>query len=250
MRDGTRRVLALAKRNGKEILRDPVTLVFMLALPLVMELLFYFIFHSMTDQFEMKNLAPGIAAFSQAFLTLFTGILIAVDRCTSFLTRLFVSGAKPHEFILGYALTMLPISLAQSVLFFIVGGIFDPALFCARMILCVLMCAVTSLLFIGLGILFGSICSEKSVGGICSIVISGQSLLSGMWFPTEGLSGGFITLMKWLPFKNASDLLRNLLNGTDDAFKGIWLPLIILLAYTIVIFVLAVAAFRKKMKAQ
>ena len=77
-------------------------------LPLVMEILFYFLFHKMTDQFAMKYLAPGIVVFAQAFLCLFTGSLIATDRGTSFLTRLYVSKAKSHEFIFGYALSVLP----------------------------------------------------------------------------------------------------------------------------------------------
>ena len=69
-----KRILILTKRNLKEILRDPLSLVFMLGLPLVMEVLFYFLFHNMTNQFEMKYLAPGIVVFSNAFLTLFTGL--------------------------------------------------------------------------------------------------------------------------------------------------------------------------------
>ena len=34
----------------------------------------------MTSQFEMKYLAPGIVVFSQAFLTLFIGLLISLDK--------------------------------------------------------------------------------------------------------------------------------------------------------------------------
>lgn len=242
------KTVTLSKRNLKEVLRDPISLIFMLALPLVMELMFYFIFHSLTDQFEMKSLAPGIAAFSQAFLTLFTGLLIALDLSTSFLTRLFVSGAKPHEFIFGYALTMLPITLVQSVLFFAVGGIFDPSLFGWRMLLCVPLSALTALPFIGLGILFGSICPEKSIGGLASIVITGQSLLSGMWFPMDKLGGGMIAIMNWLPFKNAADLLKNVLNGTTDPLSDVLRPLLIVLAYAAAALVAAVTAFRKKMR--
>ena len=113
------RIFTLTKRNIKEIIRDPLSLVFMLALPLFMEILFYFLFHELTAQFEMKYLAPGIVVFSQSFLALFTGLLISMDRNTSFLTRLYVSKAKSHEFILSYALAIIPLSLMQSILFFI-----------------------------------------------------------------------------------------------------------------------------------
>ena len=125
MNKALHRVLTLTKRNLKEIIRDPISLIFIIGLPLLMEVLFYLIFHELTSQFEMKYLAPGIVVFSQAFLSLFIGLLISIDRTTSFLTRLFVSKAKSYEFILSYALALIPIVLVQSILFFLVGIIFD-----------------------------------------------------------------------------------------------------------------------------
>ena len=250
MRNSLSRIIILTKRNIKEILRDPLSLIFTIGLPLVMEILFYSIFHNMTSQFEMRYLAPGIVVFAQTFLTLFTGLLISLDRSTSFLTRLYVSKSKSYEFIFSYVLAVVPIGIVQAFLFFLVGGIIDPTIFKLSLIWCVLLSSVTSLLFIGFGILFGSICNEKSIGGISSIVITSQSVLSGMWFPVEGLSGGFITLMKVLPFKNATDLLQNVLNGVNDTFKDFFLPLIILMAYTVVVIFLAILIFKNKMKAK
>lgn len=248
MRNSLRRILILTKRNLKEIVRDPISLVFLIGLPLIMEIMFYLIFHTMTSQFEMKYLAPGIVAFSQSFLTLFSGMLIAVDRNSSFLTRLYVSRAKSHEFIFGYAFAMLPITLVQSVLFFLVGGIIEPSIFCVGMILAVLLSLVTALLFIGLGILFGSVCTERSIGGVASIIISGQSLLSGMWFPLDSMGAGILTVMRCLPFRNAALLLQNTINGVGDAFNDFALPLIIVLAYTAVAFIAAILVFKSKMK--
>lgn len=244
------RILLLTKRNIKEILRDPLSLIFMLAMPLAMELLFYYIFHTMTEQFSMKYLAPGIVIFAQSFLTLFSGLLIAVDRETAFLTRLYVSKAKSHEFILGYALALLPIALFQSILFFIVGGIIDSTLFSLGMVYSILISLVTSLFFIGMGILLGCLTNEKSIGGIASIIIAGQSVLSGMWFPTEGLKGGMLTLMKCLPFKNATDLAQNMLNGVSNVTKDVLIPLAIVIGYAIVAFIAAVSVFGRKMNRQ
>ena len=242
------RILTLTVRNVKEILREPLSLIFMLALPLAMEILFYFIFHELTAQFEMKYLAPGIVVFSQSFLSLFTGLLIAVDRNTSFLTRLYVSRARSYEFILGYAIAVLPIALVQAILFFLVGGIIDNSLFGAGMVYGVLLSLVTSLFFIAFGILFGSVCGEKSIGGVSSIVITGQSVLSGMWFPIEGLSGVMITVMKVLPFKNATMLVQNVILGVNDVFSDVVLPLLIVLGYTVVTLAVAVILFGSKMK--
>ena len=115
------RIITLTKRNLKEILRDPLSLVFMIGLPLLMEVLFYVMFHNLTSQFEMRYLAPGIVVFSQAFLALFIGLLISIDRTTSFLTRLYVTKTKSYEYILSYALSLIPIIFVQSILFFLVS---------------------------------------------------------------------------------------------------------------------------------
>lgn len=250
MRNSFGRILTLTKRNIKEILRDPLSLIFTLGMPLAMEILFYLIFHGMTSQFEMKYLAPGIVVFSEAFLSLFVGLLIAIDRGTSFLTRLYISKARSYEFIFAYALSIVPIVAVQSILFFAVGLFFDPSIFGLGMLLAIPMSFVTALLYIALGILFGSLCNEKSIGGVASIVIAGQSVLSGMWFPTEGLNGGILTVMKVLPFKNATMIIQNTMNGYTDALYDLVIPLLIVLAYTIAAFVAAVLVFKSKMKAK
>ena len=248
MRNSLSRIDALSKRNMKEIVRDPLSLIFMIGLPLFMEILFYLLFHKLTDQFQMKYLAPGIVVFSQAFLALFTGQLIALDRSTSFLTRLYVSPATSVEFILSYALPILPLTLLQSVLFFLVGGIFDTSLFGVGMLFAILFGIVTSLFYIAMGILFGALCTEKSIGGIASILVACQSLLSGMWFPIEGLGEGMLHLMNALPFRNATQLVQNAVLGFGDAWGDLFRPLLILLGYTLAAFVCAVLVFRRKMK--
>ena len=248
MKKSLSRIINLTKRDFKEILRDPLSLIFTLGMPLFMEILFYLIFHKLTPQFEMKYLAPGIVVFAQSFISLFVGLLIAIDRSTSFLTRLYVSKTKSHEFIFSYALSMIPIIFVQSILFFMVGGIIDSSIFSINMVFAILISVVTSFLFIALGILLGSLCNEKAIGGISSIVIAGQSVLSGMWFPIEGLSEGMITFMNVLPFRNATKLVQNTMNGINDAYKDFLIPLIIVLAYTIISFVLAILTFKRKMK--
>ena len=138
MKKSLSRIIILTKRDFKEILRDPLSLIFTLGMPLFMEILFYLIFHKLTPQFEMRYLAPGIVVFAQSFIALFVGLLIAIDRSTSFLTRLYVSNAKSYEFIFSYALSMIPIIFVQSLLFFLVGGIIDSSIFSINMIFAIL----------------------------------------------------------------------------------------------------------------
>lgn len=239
-----RRTFAFAKRNVKEISRDPLGLIFLFALPLVMLIAFYYMFGSLTDQFQMRYLAPGIVGFGGSFLALFVGILISSDRGTAFLVRLFTTPLRPYEYICGYVMATLPIAIVQSVLFFATATVIDSSFFGAGLFLAMLANLLVSLLFIGFGILFGSICNERSIGGCCSVLIMGQSILSGMWFPPEGLGEGFIAVMNALPFRNATVLLQSVCQGEGEILR----PLLVLAAYTVVVTVLAILVFAKKMK--
>ena len=241
------RIKALTVRNFKEILREPISLVFMYALPVAMLLLFYMIFSNLTPQFKMQALAPGMTAFANTFLTLFLGLLIATDRSSSFIVRLYTTEIKPYEFILSYACALIPLGLSQSALILLVAGIIDPAFFSVGMLAGLAFSLFGVLLFAGFGILFGSLCNEKAVGGIASIVITGQSVLSGMWFPPEGLSEGFVNFMNALPFKNASVLMQNVVAGAYS-FDGVVKPMLILIAYIVVIMVVSIVCYGRKMK--
>lgn len=244
------RIFVLAKRNFKEIIRDPLSLIFMGLMPLVLLVLFYYLFHSLTPQFNIQYLVPAIVSFSQSFLSLFIGILIANDRATSFLTRLYVTETKSYEFIFGYILSLIPIIFIQSTLFFVIGGIINSSFWSVNIIYGILGSMITSFLFIGFGILFGSICNIKSIGGISSIIICGQSILSGMWFPLEGIPQEIIVAMNVLPFRNASTFIQSIVNGSNNLFDDVILPLIIILIYTAIIYLLAIFIFKKKMKSQ
>ena len=79
-------------------------------------------------------------------------------------------------------------------------------------------------------------------------MIVGQSVLSGMWYPIEGLDSSMVAFMKVLPFKNATMLIQNMIIGVNDVFKDIFLPLIIVLGYTIIAFAIAIIVFKSKMK--
>lgn len=107
------RLSVFSLRNSKEIVRDPLNLAFGIAFPIVLILLFTAIQANIpVNLFEIQSITPGIAVFGLSFLSLFSGMLIAKDRSTSFLMRLFASPLSPSDFILGYALPLLPMAVA------------------------------------------------------------------------------------------------------------------------------------------
>ena len=114
------RSLAFASRNRKELLRDPLNLAFGIGFPVVLLFLLSAIQANIpVSLFRIARLSPGVAVFGLSFMSLFSGTLIAKDRTTSFLMRLFASPLSASDFILGYVLPLLPIALAQSAICFV-----------------------------------------------------------------------------------------------------------------------------------
>ena len=179
------RTLNFAKRNFKEIIRDPLSIVFAILLPLF--LLFIFQQFSIpSENYQLQNFTPGIIIFGFSFITLFTAMLVSKDRTTSLLVRLGISPMKPIEYILGYMLSIIPIIIIQNVLFFILAIVLGLS-FSINIIWAMLVSMIISILFIAIGIIIGSLVSEKASSGISSIIVQLVCFTSGMYFPRESI---------------------------------------------------------------
>ena len=78
------KMLTFAKRNAKEILRDPLNLGFMFGFPLVLILILSAIQANIpVSLFEIGHLTPGISVFGLSFMTLFSATVISKDRSSS-----------------------------------------------------------------------------------------------------------------------------------------------------------------------
>lgn len=236
------KALTFAKRNFKEIVRDPISLVFCFILPLF--LLFIFQQFQIPDEvYKLENFAPGIIIFSFGFISLFGSQLIAKDRSTSFLTRLFSSPLKVSDYILGYTISLVPVAFLQSLIF-LIAAILLGMTFSINIIYTLLISIFLSLMFIALGILIGCTFTEKQAPGFGSIVIQLIAFTSGLWFSIDTVSGAFKAICEILPFKYTVDLARYSLSGNfTDALK----PILMVIGFTILIYFLAVYIFKKKM---
>ena len=242
------RMLTFAKRNAKEILRDPINLFFGLGFPLVLILLLSVIQANIpVSLFEIAHLAPGVTVFGLSFMTLFSATLISKDRGSSLLQRLYTTPMTPADFVLGYTLPILPIAVAQSVICYAIAMIIGLD-FSFNIFLAILFIIPVSILFIALGLLFGSILNDKQVGGICGALLTNLSAwLSGVWFDLELVGGVFKKIAYALPFVHAVELERNVLAGNYDDIIPHLLPT---LAYAAVTLILAILLFLRQMKKQ
>ena len=233
------RMISFARRNFKEILRDPLTVIFGLGFPLVLLCLLSAIQANIpVPLFEIGQLAPGIAIFGLSFMTLFSATLISKDRASALLQRLYTTPLTPLDFILGYTLPILPFALAQSTVCYLAALFFglEPTV---DLLLALLFVLPISVLYIGLGLLFGSILSDKQVGGICGALLTNLSAwLSGTWFDLNLVGGAFKKIAYALPFVHAGDLA--------GVFPHLWW----VLGYGIGVLAVAVFLFLRQMKRQ
>ena len=242
------RCMTFAKRCAKEILRDPLNLGFGLGFPLVLLLLLSSLQANIpVSLFEIDRLTPGITVFGLSFMTLFSATLVAKDRESALLQRLYTTPLTGWDFILGYLLPLLPIALGQTVACYLFA---IPLGLTVRITVIYAMIGIIPMAIfnIALGLLCGSVLGVKQVGGLCGALLTNLSAwLSGVWFDLELVGGAFERIANALPFVHAVELEKALFQGDFALAASHVLPILV---YSFVITIAAVVCFLRQMKNQ
>ncbi|MBQ9801488.1 MAG: ABC transporter permease [Clostridia bacterium] len=274
------KALLLAKRNCKEILREPLCFVFCLGFPALLLIAFRLInYYAGGHWMALSDLLPGVAVFSLSFIMLFMTLLVSKDRATAFLTRLYNAPLSAVDFIVGYALPGILLGVLQSLITYAVGllvCLIPDGSLAARGIVTVaweidytalppvetqvgvtlpfggiltatLAALPVILLFVALGILFGTLLGERAAPGATSALITGAGLLGGAWMPLSEM-GGFETFCRILPFYPATIAARHAFMLRAPSFEELFLPLLWVLLWAIAASLLAVLLFRRAMR--
>lgn len=242
------RMMTFAKRCSKEILRDPINLGFGLGFPLVLLVLLSAIQANIpVSLFEIDTLTPGITVFGLSFMTLFSATLIAKDRESALLQRLYTTPLTGFDFIMGYMLPLLPIAIGQVLicyLFAIPLGLTVSV----NIVYAVIGIIPMAVFNISLGLFCGNVFGVKQVGGICGALLTNLSAwLSGVWFDLELVGGAFEKIANALPFMHAAELEKALFSGNFELAATHILPVLL---YGVLITVIAVFCFLRQMKKQ
>ena len=240
------KIISFSKRCAKEILRDPINLGFGLGFPLVLLLLLSAIQASIpVSLFEINVLTPGITVFGLSFITLFSATLIAKDRESAFLQRLYTTPLSGIDFIFGYMLPLLPIAIGQTLICYLFAIPLGLTI-SGNIILAVIGMIPMAIFNIALGLLFGSILNVKQVGGICGALLTNLSAyLSGVWFDLKLVGGLFERIAYLLPFVHAVEFEKALFNGDFTLAAEHLFPI---LAYCIMAIAIAATCFLRQMK--
>ena len=197
--------------------------------------------------FEIDTLTPGITVFGLSFMTLFSATLIAKDRESALLQRLYTTPLTAMDFILGYMLPLLPIALGQVVICYLFA--IPLGLTVSVNILYAILGIIPMAIFnIALGLLCGSVFGVKQVGGICGALLTNLSAwLSGVWFDLKLVGGVFEKIANVLPFMHAAELEKALFVGD---FEGAATHILPVALYSVLITAVAVFCFLRQMKKQ
>lgn len=239
------RTRAFALRNYKEMVRDKLNIVFGIGFPVVLLLLLSMIQSNIpVSLFEIDQLTPGIAVFGLSFISLFSGMLIAKDRSSSFMLRLFTSPLTSSNFILGYTIPLLPLAIAQIAVCFIVA-LFLGLDATVSILMTIVVLIPAAVVFIAIGLLCGSVFNDKQVGGVCGALLTNVSAwLSGTWFDVNLVGGTFKAIAEALPFIHAVNAGRAALAGNYAAvFPDLWW----VIGYAVGLTALAIAVFTGKL---
>ncbi len=242
------RTLAFSGRNARELLRDPLTLAFGIGFPVVLITLISLMTRNIPEMslstFGIESFAPGMAVFGLSFLTLFLANLIAGDRESAYLMRIFASPMTASEYIAGYALPVLPVALLQGLVCFVWAMVFGLR-FTAGVPAALLILLPVSLLFISFGILLGCLLTGRQVGGVSSILINLAAWLSGTWFDPDLIGGAFRSICRVLPFYHAVSAVKA---AAALNWSGIGTHLAVVLLYTAAAGAAGVLLFRRRMQ--
>ncbi|MGN1416877.1 MAG: ABC transporter permease [Oscillospiraceae bacterium] len=240
------KMTAFSSRVTKEILRDPLTLIFGIGFPVILLLLLTAIqSNAPVEIFRIETLTPGVAVFGFSFLTLFSAQLIAGDRASAMLQRLFTTPLSALDFIAGYLLPLFPMAVAQCIICFVTAIILGLK-FTTDVLITMLILIPSALFFIGLGLLCGTVLNEKAVGGLCGALLTNlTAFTSGAWFDLAMVGGGFKKVCDLLPFSHSVNIGRAALAGN---YGDIFPDMFWVIGYMLAAFIAAIILFTRKMK--
>ena len=105
-----------------------------------------------------------------------------------------------------------------------------------------------ALFFVAIGLIFGTLFSEKAAPGMCSIIISLAGFFGGIWFDAEAAGGVMGSICKCTPIFYCTKAIRSAID-MDFGKDSFVIPMIIVVASALVLTILSSVLFKSKMRA-
>jgi len=192
-------------------------------------------------------IGPGIITFGLLILIPTSARMIVRDKEKGFLARLLTTPTHPVDFILGYSLSNVAITIAQ-ILIFIFGAWAMGMDIVGNLGLAFLVFFLTGLCSIGIGMVIASLSkSENQAEPLAWLFSMPLAMLSGCWFSIEMMPSYLRTLAYAFPFAHTIDASRAILiRGVG--LEAVGYDVLFLAGWAVAIFAIGVLLFRRSMR--
>ena len=234
----------LVKRNLREVWRDPLSLGIGIVLPVVLLLVLQSIGGDETPFMTPTLLTPGVTLFGFVMLMFSSAMILAKDRETALLSRLFTAPLRSSDFVSAYSVPYVLVAIVLAVVLFAIGGLLGLEID-GSVGLVALILLTMAVFYIALGMILGSVFNVAQVSGGYAVVLL-LTIFGGAWFDLAEIGGVFLSVGNVLPFKHALDATRAVM-ADGAGFGDIKGDFAWVAGYTVVTIVSAVLLFRRKM---
>ena len=189
--------------------------------------------------------SPGILVQFAIFGLITSAQILVQERKTRTLQRLMTTAMKPWQIVAGHMLAMFALTFLQTAMLVVFGQLALDVHYLRQPLGTLLVSIALGLWVASMGLLIGVIAkADEQVILFSMIAMFLFSALGGTWFPLEAAGGTFAAIGKTMPSAWAMNGLQNILiRGLG--LESVWMPTLILLAYALGFFVLAVWRFGK-----
>jgi ABC-2 type transport system permease protein len=189
--------------------------------------------------------SPGILVQFAIFGLITSAQVLMQERKTRTLQRLMTTAMKPWEIVAGHMLAMFALTILQTAMLVVFGQLALNVNYLREPLGTLLVSVALGLWVASMGLLIGVIAKADDQVILYSMVAMFLfSALGGTWFPLESAGGAFAMIGRAMPSAWAMNGYQNILiRGLG--MESVWLPTLILMAYALAFFVLAVWRFRK-----
>ncbi len=203
--------------------------------------------HIETEITFIDFMGPGIIIFGLLILIPTSARVMVRDREKGFLSRLLTTPARPLDFLSGYSLCLVAITIAQIILFIAAAWEFGMDIV-GSLWLAFLVFFLVGLCSIGIGMVVASLSkSENQAESLCWLFAMPLAMLSGCWFSIELLPSYLRNIARAFPYAHAVDASRGVLTR-GVGIEAISTDFIFLVGWAVAIFVIGVFLFRRTMR--
>jgi ABC-2 type transport system permease protein len=242
-----RRMLIVAGRVVRQLLRNPRFLVLSVAAPLVIVYLLKIFFDTLPPTFDVARYAVPVAAFLVHFLAfLLCAIALVQERTAGTMERMFINGFRRTEIIAGYVLGFLGLATFQAI-----AGLTEAIwLFeldydeetLATLFVVVWLLAIASVM---LGIFVSTFARhEGQVFPFIPLIILPSVFLSGLLVNVDELPGWAEWLGHAFPLFWANDVIQEVIQSSWK-IEDVQTSLAVLVGYSVALLLLASLTLRE-----